>query len=389
MTKDTIPYIFLLLLAFLLINATAAPARADVNSVRPGETVSGRLERSDDQLDDGCYYDIWEIDCEPGTVMTITQSSDDIDCYLIVTGPRDMQWENDDYSFDSLNSRLTVRVGDRRGFEILASSYSQETGRYELELEEIEQPDYYGVFVGIENYGDEWEDAPLCDEDAEQLYEAFVDSGLMDRDNGILLTNRDAEKRDIESAFDEISRRIRPNDVFVFFFSGHGTQVEARGRHADNELDGLDEAICLRDGDLIDDDLAALLDDVQSGLSVVVLDSCNSGGIARDVVNRPGIMCFASSEEDVLSDFAPELDAGGYLSVFFREAISGDGDLDGDGMMLIGELTRFLLRRYYEQGPNSDVAMYGYPELVHDRGLVTQDTVFCWWNDRGRRDTEK
>jgi len=389
MTKDTIPYFFLLLLAILLIDVAALPAQADTNTIRPGETVSGRLERSDDQLDDGCYYDIWEIDCEPGTVMTITQSSDDIDCYLIITGPRNIQWENDDYSFESLDSRLILRVGDRNGFEILASSYSEETGRYELIIEELELPDYYGVFVGVENYGGEWEDAPLCDEDAELLYEAFVDSGLMERDNGILLTNRDAEKREIEDAFDELSRRITRDDVFVFFFSGHGTQVEAEGRHADNELDGLDEAISLRDGDLIDNDLAAMLDEMDAGLSVVVLDSCNSGGIARDVVNRAGIMCFASSEEDVLSDFAPELDAGGYLSVFFREAISGDGDLDGDGVLLVGELTRFLLRRYYEEGPNSDVAMYGYPELVHDRGLVTQDTVFCWWDDPVRRDGGK
>jgi len=383
MIRYAIPSAYLLLIITFLFNSTAAPARADSGRIRPGETVTGRLERSDDRLEDGCFYDVWTIDCEPGTLITISQSSDDIDCYLIVSGPGGLQWENDDYSAETdLDSRVTILVNERSGYDIIATSYSQETGRYELTVEELARPDYFGLFVGIENYGGDWEDAPLCDHDAEMLYEAFVDSDLMDRSNGVVLTNRDANKSEIEDALDDLNLRLTEDDVFIFFFSGHGNQVKDSVRYGDDELDGLDEALALRGGDLIDDDFADMLSELNAGLIVVVLDACNSGGIARDIVNRNGIVCFASSEEDVLSDFAPELEAGGYLSVFFREAISGAADLDGDGMIMIGELTRFLLRRYYQEGPNPEASCYGYQELVHNRGLVKQDTVFCWWSDR-------
>jgi len=382
MTRRIVPF---LVLAQVMLGMATLPAHAARGRISPGETVDGHLERGDDRLEDDEYCDTYLIDADVGTVVRITQTSDEIDSYLIVRRPDGTQWENDDYTVgESLDSRLTILINERGDYEILCTSYSVETGRYQVTVEEIPRPEYYGLFVGIENYGGEWEDAELCDEDAENMYDAFVDSGLMERDHGIVLTNGGAERRDVENAFNELRREAGRNDVFVFFFSGHGNQMEVSPRNRSNELDGLDETIALRDGDLTDDDLGDMLEELDAGLTVVVLDACNSGGIARDIVRRPGIVCFASSEEDVLSDFAPELDAGGYLSVFFREAILGDGDIDGDGMILVGELARFLLRRYYQEGPSPDAAIYGYQELVHERGLVSQDTVFCWWQP-GRR----
>jgi hypothetical protein len=382
MTRRAVLY---LVFAQVVLGLATAPAHAARGRIRPGETVDGHLERGDDRLEEDQYCDTYLIDADVGTVVRITQTSEDVDSYLIVLRPDGTQLENDDYAVgESLDSRLTVFIKERGDYQILCASYSVETGRYEVRVEEIPRPEYYGLFVGIEKYGDEWEDAELCDEDAENMYDAFVDSGLMERDHGIVLTNGGAERRDVENAFNELKREVGRDDVFIFFFSGHGNQVEASRGSRTIELDGLDETIALRDGDLIDDDLADLLEEIDSGLTVVVLDACNSGGIARDIVRGPGIVCFASSEEDVLSDFAPELDAGGYLSVFFREAILGGGDVDGDGMILIGELARYLLRRYYQDGPSPEAAIYGYQELVHERGLVAQDTVFCWW-EPGRR----
>lgn len=380
--------ISLIILAIFAFVST--PVFATEDEIRPGETIEGRLDRDDDQLEEDeygeeCYFDTFTIDCDPLTVVRITQSSDKVDSYLIVSGPRDAQWENDDYSSESFDSRISVFIIDPDDFEILCTTYAEETGRYELTVEEIVKPVYYGVFVGIDDYGEEFEDAPLCDEDAENMLDSFVDSGLMEPENAILITNRDAELIEIENAMHEMSMRVGEDDIFIFFFSGHGDRIEASSRNMAGEIDGQDETLALRDTDLVDDHLAEMLSEIDARLKIGIMDSCHAGGVAEDISRFPKTVGFASSEEDVLSDFAPELDAGGYLSVFFREAIDGDGDLDGDGMVMIGELARFLRIRYLEDGPSTEYAMYGYPELVHERGLVTQDTIFCWWDPSERQ----
>jgi hypothetical protein len=369
---------FIIFAAFFLL--ITAPAFASTSSIRPGETVTGELGRGDDRLDDDCYYDTWVLDCPVGVLVTITETSEDIDSYLIVRTPRGNQRDNDDYSFETgLDSRITLLTSERGEYEIYATSYSPEEGDYTLTVEEIPHPNYYGIFVGIEDYGEEYDEAPQCDQDAESLYDAFIRAGLMDRGNGIVLTNSDADHRGVENAFREMSREVTPGDVFIFFFSGHGTQVEQTGRGGADELDGLDEALALVDSDLIDNELADMLDGINAQLKVVVMDACNSGGMAPDVVDGPGVICYASSEEDVLSDFAPEFRAGGYLSVFFKEAIQGDADLDNDGIIMIGELSHYLLSRYYQEIQGPEMAGDGYQELKHERGLVRQDTIFCWW----------
>jgi hypothetical protein len=374
-----------LALAFLLVICSLCALPADAartRTVQPGDRVSGELERSDEQLEDDCYYDTYVIDAPTGTMVKITETSDEIDPYLIVISPDEMQWENDDRTSDDLNSELQVLIKDSGEYQIICSSYAQQTGGYELRIEEIEPPRYLGVFVGIQDYPEDYPEAPMCDEDAQALYDTFVDEGFMNPDDGIVLKNEDATSENLQDAFDQMADEVGPDDVFVFFFSGHGTQLEASENRNNHELDQLDEAICLMDTDFSDNDFAALLDEVNAKLDVVVLDACNSGGFAQDVVNRADRVLFASSEEDVLSDFAPQLEAGGYLAAFFRDAITGEADLDNDGVIMMGELASYLEQRYNEEIPNPDVATYGYQQLVHDRGLVPQTEIFCWFGAR-------
>lgn len=377
--------ILILTIAITIFMIASTPVFATSTEIGLGETVEGRLDRDDDKLEDDCYYDTYTIDCEPGTLVRITQTSRKVDSYLIVKGPRGEQWENDDYSDDVLDARIFVLIFDPDDFEIFCTTYSEETGRYELTVEEIIKPTFYGVFVGIDDYGPEFDDAPLCDEDAENMFDAFVRAGIMERENGIVLTNRRAELIDVENAMREMAQRVGPDDVFIFFFSGHGDRSEAISRNIAGEIDEYDETLVLRDTDLVDDHLAEMLSEIDAALKIGVLDACHSGGVAEDISRFPKTVGFASSEEDVLSDFAPDLDAGGYLTVFFIEAVSGDADLDGDGIIMIGELARFLSIRFYEDGPKTEQALYGYPELVHERGLVSQETIFYWWDTPNRR----
>ena len=125
--------------------------------------------------------------------------------------------------------------------------------------------------------------------------------------------------------------------------------------------------------------MAQLFGGLNTRLSLLVLDSCFSGGFARNVVDRPGVMGLFSSEEDLTSAVADKFEAGGYLSHFLRAGLDGAGDGDGDGAVTAGELATYLRRQFVAEVDNVEAeTMEGqrnYQNLVIDRGGVQVDDV--------------
>lgn len=73
---------------------------------------------------------------------------------------------------------------------------------------------------------------------------------------------------------DRASHIMRKNDIFVFYYSGHGGQ-----EHDTNgdEIDGKDETFYAYDGLIIDDEIFTKLSQFRSGVRIVMLsDSCSS-----------------------------------------------------------------------------------------------------------------
>jgi metacaspase-1 len=93
------------------------------------------------------------------------------------------------------------------------------------------------------------------------------------------LTKRATRNRvlaDIKAA----AAKLKQNDIFFLTYSGHGGQVPNTGN--DFEPDGYDESWCLYDGELIDDELYAALNQFAGGVRIFVLsDSCHSGTVLR------------------------------------------------------------------------------------------------------------
>lgn len=99
------------------------------------------------------------------------------------------------------------------------------------------------------------------------------------------LTDARATTRAIKDGLRWLVAGARPEDVLVFHYSGHGSQV--RDRHGDETTDGLDEIICPYDLDwdepFTDDDLHAIVKDVPPGANLtVILDCCHAGTGLRD-----------------------------------------------------------------------------------------------------------
>ncbi len=191
----------------------------------------------------------------------------------------------------------------------------------------------FGIFVGVSQYGGENEDLPGSADDAVQLARAFERAGWMERSNAVVLTDRNASLANVRQAFSQMASRVGPNDTLVFFYDGHGnTRV----------LDTVGP-------DLSRSELGRLMGSVR-GRQLLVLDSCEAGGFAPLVQGRSGRAGLFSSRANENSQTAPEVNAGGWLAYFLRQAVAGGVRRGPDGAVDLDEVVRYVEARYQRQG---------------------------------------
>ena len=166
-------------------------------------------------------------------------------------------------------------------------------------------PKKFALVIGIDKY----EISPLfgCVKDAEKFRDALVNYGGFRREDIEMLADKAATYKAILGALAERLEKAQKGDLFVFYFSGHGTLFpdEASGDldekteiEPPNLIPGkYDGAICPVDVDsetnssgkpwenlLLDDTLASLFSRFAGKGCMVtfISDSCHSGAQARD-----------------------------------------------------------------------------------------------------------
>jgi len=131
----------------------------------------------------------------------------------------------------------------------------------------------YAILIGIERY--QWlSDLNYCVLDARDMrYYLMYGCNVPDQ-NIIILENSEATRAGLIAALTQIQIIIDSDDVFFFYFSGHGG--EDSGQHF----------ICPYDTDpytlanvYMDSNLALQLQYMPSVEKYVIIDSCNSGGL--------------------------------------------------------------------------------------------------------------
>lgn len=95
-----------------------------------------------------------------------------------------------------------------------------------------------------------------------------------------LLTRKATRNAALKGIADAASR-LKPGDIFLLTYSGHGGQApDLNG----DEPDGKDETWCLYDGQLIDDELYSSWGAFAAGVRIFLLsDSCHSGSVSKAV----------------------------------------------------------------------------------------------------------
>ena len=349
------------------LQANTPPANVAVSRATPatpiriGQAVNGSLTRNDGQLASGEYQDQYRFSARRGERVRIELTGvGEMDTYLMLRRPDGSQDANDDAEFDgeqSLNSRIDTVLSEDGDYVIVATTYRPNTtGSYRLSLQQSPGlprqarvpggPRVIALAVGVSDYGGRTSNLPNTDTDARELYNSLRGAGLL-HPASQLLVNEEATTKNLANAFSRAAAQAGPNDLFLFFYSGHGNQVDVPVSAA--ELDGRAETIELYDDAMTDAQLKPLFASVRGRMSMVVLDSCFSGGF-RSLVDRPNVMGLFSSEEDLTSLVADRFKAGGFLSYFLRPGLQGEADNDGDRIVTAGELSTYVRRRFRREG---------------------------------------
>ena len=388
-------------IAFGAATATAAAPSRDVSTLAYGETRNGTLATDDARLNDGEYRDLYTFEGAAGDAVVVELASSAFDTYLALIPPEGEQIDNDDADGRQDLSRVEMTLRANGRYRILVTSYAAgKTGAYRLTLRRgtsgaaaavanrppAAQPGgtgrgrVFGVFVGISNYGGRASNLMYTADDARRTQQAMVRGAGMRESDGVVLVDQQATVANIRRAVENVARQAGPNDMFVFFYSGHGSRVPRRGTFQSSDPDNQDETLSFFDDDLVDDDMNQWLSGVRAGVSLLVLDACFSGGFSKDVISAPGRMGLFSSEEDVTSGVAVKFRAGGYLAQFLAEAVGERlADADGDRSITAIELSQYLHERYRADvksgSPGEDFVrtggpQTGYQHLVVDRGSV-------------------
>ena len=351
-----------------------------------GSELAGELATGDETIASGEFTDTYRFEGTRGQRVTFDMASTDFDAYLSLQFPGGGQEQNDDRAGGegTTDSRLTVTLPEDGLYQLVATSYQPgETGGYAISMRPAEASEasanpsrpnsrVFALNVGVADY-ERMNPLNLTDQDATKLTQALQATGMMAGES-VTLINAQATRENFVAAIEQIAASIGPDDLFLLFFSGHGDKNDVS---RDVERDGSSETIELFDAPVSDFELAQMIAPI-SARTLLVLDSCFSGGF-DDVINqRIGRMGVFSSDSDLTSLVADKFEAGGYISHILQLAVEGQADANHDAAITAGELSEFMRTTFYRiaLAEPLDATVYGsggdrgsgYQHIVVNRG---------------------
>ena len=217
--------------------------------------------------------------------------------------------------------------------------------------------DCYILSIGINKYENESMNLTYARTDAEAFADS-VEKGSKKMFRNVYtrtLLDSEASKSSILSALDNIGTRIRKEDVFIFFYAGHGSVVDNGFYFITPEVRGLYQKEKLSDA-LYVVDLQEKLKQLPALKQVVFVDACHSGSSVEMLAMRggaeekalaqlsrsSGIHVMASSESQQQSAEITSLKHGVFTYVLL-EALSGKADgAPADSKITVYEIKSYI-----------------------------------------------
>lgn len=179
----------------------------------------------------------------------------------------------------------------------------------------------------------------------------------------------DATRQNILKGFESIIARAKPEDVFVFYYAGHGTLNEENGEHfylvPTNVTQLYGDAAQLNSKAISGEELKNFFTLLKAQKQLMIMDACHSGAAVTAVASvktrsapsdekaiatlarSSGIAILASSGT---KQFASEFEqlAHGTFTYALLEALDGKADRGGDGLITVNEIKLFIDQRVPE-----------------------------------------
>ncbi|MEQ6122532.1 caspase family protein [Reichenbachiella sp. MALMAid0571] len=231
------------------------------------------------------------------------------------------------------------------------------------------ESDLYILAVGINQYKNPKYNLNYAIADATAFTDHFLSKSIEIFQDAelIFIKDQEANKGNVVAAFEKIATKAKPNDVFVFYYAGHGMMDESEfenefflGLHDITQLYGQSEMY--REKGISAEELKQYCSKIAAQKQVVILDACQSGGAVetfakRGVASEKAMLQLARSAGTVLlastgsEQYATEFSELGH-GVFTYALIEGmAGKADGsndDKKVTIKELESYLNDRIPE-----------------------------------------
>lgn len=221
--------------------------------------------------------------------------------------------------------------------------------------------------VGINQYQNASYNLNYAKPDAQAFTEKLAQNGktIFKSVNRIEIYDTEATKENIEKGFKSIIARAKPEDVFLFYYAGHGTLDEEHNEEyylVPTDITKLyGDPAQLQAKGISATELRGYLTQVKSQKQIILMDACHSGGAIKSMTVRSaaadekaivqlarssGVVMIASSGT---KQFATEFEAlkHGVFTYALLEALDGKAD-NGDRKITVNELKLFMEERVPE-----------------------------------------
>jgi WD40 repeat protein len=189
------------------------------------------------------------------------------------------------------------------------------------------------------------------------------------------LYDKDASRQNILKAMDELSTQVQPEDVFVFYYAGHGSMVDNKFYFIPTENIRLYEQGALQKEAIEASLVQEKLKNIRALKQLIVMDACQSGGSVELLATRgvneekaiaqlsrsTGVHVMASAGSEQFAAEFSELGHGLFTYVLLK-ALEGEAD----GAPKDGKVTIYELKSYIDdQVPEMTRRMKGKPQYPY------------------------
>ena len=234
----------------------------------------------------------------------------------------------------------------------------------------------YILSVGINQYKNPRMTLNYARPDAESFGKVMNEKGSLFKNIELHnLFDGDASRANILKKLDELSEKIHQEDVFIFYYAGHGSMVDNQFFFIPSESSRLYDLMTLQKEAIEASVLQEKLKNIKALKQLIVMDACQSGGSVELLATRgaaeekaiaqlsrsAGIHVMASAGSEQFATEFTELGHGLFTYLLIK-ALQGDAD----GAPKDGKVTIYELKSYLDdQVPEMTQKLKGKPQYPY------------------------